>query len=90
MLKIKFIFVEKLIDMKKILLNIFVLTLMVVGFTSCKKCTTCSVTYPTKAANGTTGYTRPEYCGNSWQVKSYENSFYAAWSVKGDISCERK
>lgn len=76
--------------MKKIIINLFILTTVIVGFTSCKKCTTCTVTYPTPDASGDTAYVRPEFCGNNWQVKSYEKSFYDAWSVKGAISCEQE
>lgn len=54
------------------------------GFTSCKKCSTCNV------KDRTTGVqiaTSGEFCGTPAYVKTTEESFETTWSPYGDVSC---
>lgn len=75
--------------MKKITL-IFVGAMIAASFlfTSCRKCTTCTYTYP-DGWGGTQSYTYPETCGNSKAIKDYEDACEAAASAYGEsCSCD--
>jgi hypothetical protein len=69
------------------------LTLFVVAaaaafsFTSCKKCSTCSVKYNTPMA-GQQEYTAPEACGKKKDVEAYESAFKSAYSSYGTVTCK--
>lgn len=53
------------------------------GFSSCKKCTTCSTT----SAAGVVISTSAEFCGSSSEVSDFETSYKNAWSSFGTPSC---
>ena len=55
------------------------------SFTSCKKCTTCDITWGGTTTKGT------EYCASKADVEKYESDTKAAaTSIGGTADCTRK
>ena len=71
------------INMKKAFFILGMVALTVFGFSSCKKCTTCSVTSPA----GVVLNTSSEVCGSSSEVSDFETSYKSAYSTFGTVTC---
>ena len=63
--------------MKKVILVIAVAA-FAVGFSSCKKCTTCKVT---DSNDPTFTYTYPEYCAKSADVNTFKTACQTTYST---------
>jgi hypothetical protein len=75
--------------MKKItLIFIGVVIAASFSFTSCRKCTTCTYSYP-DGLGGTQTYTYPETCGKSKAIDDYKAACESAASIYGEsCSCD--
>lgn len=62
--------------MKAKVLTVAIMFVMALGFSSCKKCTTCSYDF------GTINY-EEEYCGKSDEVEAFEDAAEAAAAIGG-------
>ena len=56
-----------------------------VGFSSCKKCSTCIAKDKT---SGTQVATSGEFCGNASYVDDTEQAFKDTWGIAYDVTCE--
>lgn len=85
----KYTFASKLNNsktiMKKFVLILSVAAFIAAGFSSCKKCSTCTAYDSTGAQIITSG----EFCGSKKDVEDTENSFKSIWE-QGDatVTCE--
>jgi hypothetical protein len=68
--------------MKKITFGFILLAISALSFTSCEKCTTCTVD-----VLGTT--TSEEFCGKGSEVDDFEAAWESTYSLIGDASCTR-
>jgi hypothetical protein len=72
------------IIMKKLMLVAAVAAFVLIGFSSCKKCSTCSAT-----KTGSTTIDGAETCGNSGVIDDYEAAFKTTYEAAGyTVTCE--
>lgn len=70
----------------KYILGLLIAASFFLASTSCRKCVTCSYTFPNGVTDTTIKY--DEYCNKKKVIKTYEENIkYLADSLRGSYSC---